>query len=99
VNARIWCGLILPGLLVAVGCRNDKPPAPALIQPRSDFAPDEFGIGKPHTPSASCNRTIDALLDEVRRCYNSRGGETCRSLQQERNRRVAGLKNSVRCQR
>jgi len=98
MNNRSLLALLLLGALAGAGCR-DKPPDPAPIQPRADFAPEEFGIGKPHTPDPACNRSIDALLDKVRRCYNSRGGDACQLLQAGHNRRIARLKNSVRCRR
>lgn len=95
--------ILLPALLLAAvvagGCR-DKPAADtARIKPRMDFAPEEFGIGKAHTPNQICNHQIDTLLEEVRRCYNTRSDQGCQSLQQNRNQRITQLKNSVRCRR
>ncbi len=95
--------ILLPALLLSAlaagGCR-DKPAEEATrIKPRMDFGHEEFGIGKPHTPNQDCNRQIDALLDDVRRCYNTRGDDGCQSLQQNRNQRIAQIKNSARCRR
>ncbi len=96
--------ILLPALLLSAltagGCR-DKPAAEeaARIKPRMDFGQEEFGIGKAHTPNHACNRQIDALLDEVRRCYNTRGDAGCQSLQQNRNQRIARIKNSAHCRR
>ena len=98
-TGRILLLALLLAAVVAGGCR-DKPAADtARIKPRMDFAPEEFGIGKAHTPNQACNRQIDTLLEEVRRCYNTRGDQGCQSLQQNRNQRIAQLKNSVRCLR
>lgn len=95
--------ILLPALLLAAvvagGCRDQPKEDAARIKPRMDFAPEEFGIGKAHTPSQACNRQIDALLEEVRRCYNTRGDAGCQALQQNRNQRITQLKNSVRCRR
>lgn len=95
--------ILLPALLLAAvaaaGCRDNPKEDTARIKPRMDFAPEEFGIGRAHTPSQTCNRQIDALLEEVRRCYNERGGAGCQALQQNRNQRIAQIKNSARCRR
>jgi len=85
--------------MIAGGCRDKPGDNAQRIKPRTDFAPEEFGIGKTHTPSQTCNRQIDALLEEVRRCYNERGDAGCQSLQQNRNQRIAQIKNSARCRR
>lgn len=95
--------ILLPILLLvailAGGCRDKPADEVARIKPRMDFSPEEFGIGKAHTPNATCNRQIDALLDEVRRCYNTRGDTDCQSLQQNRNQRITQIKNQIRCRR
>jgi hypothetical protein len=99
MRSRLSLMLLLVAL-VPGGCRdNPKPEDTARIRPRTDFTAGEFGIGKAHTPNAACNREIDALLEDVRRCYNTRGDAGCQSLLQNRNGRIAQLKNSVRCRR
>ena len=56
----------------AAGCKQKPPPdAPSRTPPRTDFAPEEFGIGRAHTKNAACNREIDQMLEQVRRCYNT----------------------------
>ncbi len=91
--------VLLLAAVVAGGCRDKPAEETTRIRPRMDFGPEEFGIGKAHTPNPSCNRQIDALLDDVRRCYNNRGDAGCQSLQQNRNQRIAQIKNSARCRR
>lgn len=98
-TARILLSALLLAAVAAGGCRDNPKEDTARIKPRMDFAPEEFGIGKTHTPNQACNRQIDALLEEVRRCYNTRGDAGCQALQQNRNQRITQLKNSVRCRR
>ncbi|OGI41611.1 MAG: hypothetical protein A2140_00160 [Candidatus Muproteobacteria bacterium RBG_16_62_13] len=90
---------LLLAAVVTGGCRDKPAGEETRIKPRMDFGPEEFGIGKTHTPNQTCNRQIDALLDDVRSCYNTRGDAGCQSLQQNRNRRIAQIKNSARCRR
>ena len=87
--------------LVAGGCKKSPPPdAPSRTPQRTDFTPEEFGIGKAHTKDSSCNREIDALLEPVRLCYNNRRPEAeCSALQQANSDKIARIKNSLRCQR
>lgn len=86
-------------LAAAVGCKQKPPPDDAVhIQPRTDFSREDFGIGRPHTRNAACNREIDRLLDETRLCFNRRPGEGCDRLQQANSDRITRLKNSDRCQ-
>lgn len=96
---KILLPVLLLVVVVAGGCRDQPKEDAARIKPRMDFGPEEFGIGKAHTPNPACNRQIDALLDDVRRCYNTRGDAGCQSLQQNRNQRIAQIKNSARCRR
>lgn len=88
--------------LVVVACKKSPPPddGKAHIAPRTDYAPEEFGIGRHHTPDRNCNRDIDRLLDEVRLCYKSQGvSASCDKLQQRNSERITRLKNTVRCAR
>ncbi len=85
-------------LLYACG----KPPEPEPYQKteqRRDFMPDEFGIGRAHTKDSRCNRDIDALLNEVRACYNASSPRDCTAVQERNSDRIARLKNSARCMR
>jgi len=91
------CALALAG-----GCKPKAPPddGKAHTVQRTDYAPEDFGIGRQHTPDTSCNRDIDRLLDEVRLCFRNRGATgACDSLQKRNAERIARLKNTVRCAR
>jgi len=94
--------VLLLSLLIVSAC---KPKAPAddgkaHTVPRTDYAPEEFGIGRNHTPDKSCNRDIDRLLDEVRLCYRKQGASgACDDIQTRNAERIARLKNTVRCAR
>ena len=92
--------ILLLCAIVALAACKEKPPEGAHVptQSRTDFAPDEFGIGRAHTKSRACNREIDRLLDEVRQCFNSRPAGECEPLQQATSQRIGKLKNSARCQ-
>lgn len=86
-------------VLLFAGCSR-KPPEPEAARPtqqRTDFAPEDFGVGRPHTRNASCNRQIDRLLDEVRLCFNSGKGPACDPLQQDNSGRIERIKNSAAC--
>lgn len=86
--------------LVAGGCKKAPPDESSRAQPRADFTPEEFGIGKAHTRDTACNREIDALLEPVRLCYNNRRpGAECSALQAANSDKIARIKNSLRCQR
>lgn len=96
-TGTLWCcGLLM--LAGAAGCKEPPPEPQVPTVPRSDFRPEEFGIGRPHTKNAACNREIDRLLDEVRRCFNERPGENCERLQQLQSQHIGRLKNRARCQ-
>lgn len=66
---------------------------------RRDFGPEEFGIGKPHTRNATCNREIDKLLEEIRACYNSRPESGCDGISAKNNDRIGRVKGLQRCNR
>jgi hypothetical protein len=88
--------------LVAAGvsCKNkpseEEAPPP---KPRWQYTAEDFGIGRPHTKSAACNRQIDQLLEQIRACYNTREQRECEGLQQKNSDRIGRLKNSRRCSR
>lgn len=85
-------------LLSAGACKKAPPPeAPARIQPRTDFAPHEFGIGKPHTKNNLCNREIDEQLEQIRQCYNTSTTAECEVLQRSNTERINRLKNAAHC--
>jgi hypothetical protein len=87
-------------VLGAAGCKQKPPPAaPSLTPPRTDFVPEDFGVGRAHTKNAACNREIDQMLDQVRLCYNSRSTAECDLLQRSESEKIARLKNSRRCSR
>lgn len=87
--------------LSLAACHKPPPEAPPEIntEHRSDFTPEEFGIGRPHTRNASCNREIDQLLEQIRECVNKNSTVNCDTQQQANNNRIARLENSLRCQR
>ncbi len=91
--------LLLIVLTLAVGGCKQKPPpeAPSRTLPRTEYSPEEFGVGRQHTKSASCNREIDQLLDQARLCYSARPLAECEVLQRANTEKIARLKNSSRC--
>jgi len=99
---RISIAVMMFLAVVAGGCRKapPSPDEPSRTPQRTDFTPEEFGIGKAHTKDTGCNREIDALLEPVRLCYNNRRPEAeCSALQQANSDKIARIKNSLRCQR
>ncbi len=92
--------MVMTAVLVSgmAACKKQPPPeAPAKIQPRMDFAPEEFGIGKAHTKNFACNREIDGYLEEIRKCYNAHAMEACEDLQRGRTEKINRLKNAAHC--
>ena len=82
----------------AAGCKQKPPPdAPSHTPPRTDFVPEDFGVGRTHTKNAACNREIDQMLEQVRRCYNTQPTAECDVLQRAEADKMARLKNSRRC--
>ncbi len=86
-------------LLVLAACHKPAPdePAEAKTPHRTDFSPEEFGIGRPHTRNTRCNREIDRLLEQIRECVNKNSGADCDTLQQTNNDRITRLENSLHC--
>lgn len=93
--------LLLMVVSLAVGACKQKPPPeePSRTPPRTDYSPEEFGIGRKHTKNTSCNREIDQLLEQVRRCYGSRPMAECEVLQRANSDKIARLKNTSHCSR
>lgn len=93
---------ILGVTAVLLGACDSKPPAAVntATEQRTDYTPEEFGIGRRHTPDSACNRDIDALLDGIRLCYKSDGiSDKCERLQQKNNAAIKRLRHSIRCVR
>lgn len=72
-------------------------PPEAKTAHRTDFTPEEFGIGRRHTRSARCDREIDQLLEQIRQCVNENPGVNCDTLQQTNNYRIGRLETSLHC--
>jgi len=87
--------------LSLAACHKAPAEAPPEIKTehRSDFTPEEFGIGRAHTRNTRCNREIDQLLEQIRECVNENSAVNCDTQQQDNNNRIARLENSLRCQR
>ena len=95
---KLYLWLFIVAALIMGGCKQ-KPPAdePSRTPPRTDFTPEDFGIGRKHTKSATCNREIDQLLEQVRLCYGSRPMAECEALQRDNSDKIGRLKNTSRC--
>ena len=99
-NALRWAALLAVIVTSAAGCKQKPPPdAPSRTPPRTDFTPEDFGVGRAHTKNAACNREIDQMLEPVRLCYNTRPTAECDVLQRAQSDKIARLKNSRRCSR
>jgi len=96
MKSIIW--LFIVAALVVVGCKQKPPPdEPSRTPPRTDYTPEEFGIGRKHTKSSTCNREIDQLLEQIRLCYGSRPIAECEVLQRGNSDKIGRLKNTNRC--
>ncbi|MDH4133171.1 MAG: hypothetical protein OEV31_00135 [Gammaproteobacteria bacterium] len=87
----------LLALLLAGGCSKKETPSQPTVQ-RTDFSPEEFGMGRAHTRNAGCNREIDAIMDITRLCVNSGQGKACDPVREKNSERISRIKNSARCQ-
>ena len=97
-TALRWIALLAVLVASAAGCKQKPPPdAPSHTPPRTDFVPEDFGVGRTHTKNAACNREIDQMLEQVRRCYNTQPTAECDVLQRAEADKMARLKNSRRC--
>jgi len=95
---RSWKVLFIVMVVLAAGCKQKSPPdEPSRTPPRTDFSPEDFGIGRQHTKSAACNREIDQLLEQIRLCYGARPTVECEVLQRDNSSKIARLKNTSRC--
>jgi hypothetical protein len=88
-------------LLALAACRGSTPPQEVETRTayRTDFTPEEFGVGRAHTRSDSCNRDIDRLLEEIRACYNASPGDKCTVLQRANSDKIGHIKLARRCRR
>lgn len=95
---KIYLPVLIMAALALGGCK-DKPPANqhTPTPPRTDYTPEEFGVGRTHTKSRTCNREIDQLLEELRVCYGSRPQAECEALQHGHSEKIGRMKNSNRC--
>lgn len=95
---KLYLLLFIVVTLSVGGCKQ-KPPSdePSRTPPRTDYSPEEFGIGRKHTKSNTCNREIDQLLEQVRHCYGSRPITECEALQRGNSDKIGRLKNTSRC--
>ena len=95
---KLYLWLFIVAALIMGGCKQ-KPPAdePSRTPPRTDFTPEDFGIGRKHTKSNTCNREIDQLLEQVRLCYGARPTSECEVLQRDNSDKIGRLKNTSRC--
>lgn len=104
-RARLGVALRLAATLAvlltgAAACKQKPPPdQPSRTPPRTDFSPEEFGVGRAHTKNAACNQEIDLMLNQARRCYNTRPAAECDAQQRVDAEKTARLKNSRRCSR
>jgi len=98
--AKLCLAAVVLATVSVPACKRKPPDEPVshTVQ-RTDFAPEEFGIGRPHTRDRLCNRDIDQLLDETRRCYNNPPPGGCERLQEANAAKIGRLKNSERCAR
>lgn len=95
--ASLILGLFFILLQAAACSKKEAEPQPPIPQ-RSDFTREEFGMGRAHTRNATCNRDIDAILNETRLCVNSGKGAACDALREKNSGRINKIKNSARCQ-
>jgi len=96
MKSYLW--LFIVAALVVGGCKQKPPPdKPSRTPPRTDYTPEEFGIGRHHTKSKTCNREIDQLLEQLRQCYVSRPITECEVLQRGNSDKIGRLKNTNRC--
>lgn len=97
---RAWAVVLALCAISFVACRQKPPPdQPSHTPARTDFTPEEFGIGRKHTPDTACNREIDQMLEQVRQCYNTRPTAECDRVRSAHSDKIARMKNSTRCRR
>ncbi|HJX19240.1 MAG TPA: hypothetical protein VJ437_13750 [Acidiferrobacterales bacterium] len=95
---KLFLWLFVVAALIVGGCKQKPPPSePSRTPPRTDYTPEDFGIGRKHTKNNTCNREIDQLLEQVRLCYGSRPITECEVLQRGNSDKIGRLKNTSRC--
>ena len=101
IGGALCLAAILAVILTSAAACKQKPPPdqPSHTPPRTDFSPEEFGVGRVHTKNAACNQEIDQMLNQARHCYNTRPTAECDAQQRLDTEKTARLKNSRRCSR
>lgn len=95
---KLFLWLFVVAALIVGGCKQKPPPDEhSRTPPRTDYTPEDFGIGRKHTKSNTCNREIDQLLEQLRLCYGSRPITECEVLQRGNSDKIGRLKNTSRC--
>jgi hypothetical protein len=96
---KTLCSIVAGVALALSACEKSRIESSAEVKTpyRTDFAPEEFGIGKLHTQSDDCNREIDELLEQIRTCYNGGSDTDCATLQRTHSAQIGKLKNSHKC--
>jgi len=92
-------GICILAMLTACDWKPEKEKDTRIIQ-RTDYSPDEFGMGRRHTPNRGCNRDIDALLNEIRLCLKNYGvSDKCDNVQKKASKKISHMKHTIRCAR
>lgn len=95
---KLYLCLFIVAALTLGSCKQKPPPdEPSRTPPRTDYTPEEFGVGRQHTKSKTCNREIDEKLEQLRLCYGTRPLPECDALQRSNSEKIGRLKNSSRC--
>ena len=96
---RVLCLTAAATALLLGACEKSKieSSADTKTEYRTDFTPEEFGIGRPHTKNSECNERIDSLLEQIRACYNGGSGADCTALQHTNSDKIGKLKNTEHC--
>ncbi len=74
----------------------DDAPAP---KKQWQYTPEEFGMGRKHTPNDKCNQDVDKLLEELRACYNAHEAAKCGELHDKNWRQIGEIKKQRRCRK
>jgi hypothetical protein len=98
MNYRV--SILICLLIVLSACEKESEKEIKPVVQRTEYSPEEFGMGRRHTPDRACNRNIDALLNKIRLCYKNSGvSKKCDAVQQSSNDSIKKLKHSIRCAR
>ncbi|GEM_PF-3650675 len=86
-------------LLLSTLPAHAEAPAPgaAPTDPKFQYSPEDFGVGRRHTGNTWCSRQIDALLEETRTCFNTRPAAECEALQKKNSKKAGNYIKSPRC--